>query len=261
MTKTLLQKSAELFFPWKFRRFENKIGYKLSFRNIPERFIDGLVEWDMTDTFKKAGLDIEEGANYWTMGHIVDGVSSRFDRTTPEYQSWLGGYIVKLPNRQTWTVEDHFKLAIADQNSWLHSYGDPNPLTSIKGQKLTEVDSISAGQYSGTLYEFGCVTHSDVGNSPRPLRFRLECDVIADLFNLSNSKLNIQGSMMRPKSPVFPYEVLNLYGYIAIFDVEKNVKVVLYGNGIKDEQKNIDTFTILKDDLLKAMRSCEIIKK
>src|SRR5258708_39013848 len=111
MTETVLQKIANSIFRPKFRKFESKVGYKLHFQHIPDRFINGLVEWDLTETFKKFGLNVLEGADYWTLGHIVNGVSSRFDRNAPEYQSWLGGYIVKLPGGQDWSVEDHFKLA------------------------------------------------------------------------------------------------------------------------------------------------------
>lgn len=258
MAETILQRIANSFFGSKFRKFENKLGYKIYFRNIPERFVNGLVEWDMTETFKKFGLNILEGADYWTLGHIVDGVSSRFNRNAPEYQSWLGGYIAKLPSKEIWVLEDHFKLAIADQNSWLHTYGDPNPMTSTDGWKLKEIGSINAGHHSGVLYEFGCTTHSDVGNGHKPRKFLIETDVIADLFNFSNPKLNMKGKMFRPSTSDISYEILKLKGYIAIFDVEDNVKVVLYGNGAIVEE--VDTFEIIKDDLLKAMQSCEIIK-
>lgn len=258
MTQTILQKIVNYIFKPKFHKFEDKIGYKLSFHNIPKSFIDGLVEWDMTSTFKKFGLNVLEGADYWTIGHIIDGISSRFDRNAPEYQSWLGGYIVKLVSNQTWTKEDHFKLAIADQNSWLHTYGDPNPMTSTEGWKFNEVSPINAGQYLGILYEFGCTTHSDVGNGHKPKKFLIETDVMADLLNLSNPKLNIKGKMLRPRVSEKNYEILKLRGYIGIFDVEEKVKVVLYGNGaIVDET---DTFEIIKDDLLKAIHSCEIIR-
>lgn len=262
MTKALLQRLVNSVFRPRFRKSENKLGYRLSLRNISDHFINGVVEWDMTNTFKKFGLNIKAGADYWTMGHIVNGTSSRFDRNAPEYQAWLGGYIVKFAAQQTWTVEDHFKLAIADQNSWLHTYGDPQPLTSILGWKFTAIGPIHAGQYSGTLYEGGCTTHSDVGNGPRPIKFRLEADVMADLFNLSNPKLRLTGEMLRPPVANHPYETVKLRGYIAIFEVEKNVKVVLYGNGaiVKTEEGDIDTFEMLKNDLRTSLQACEIVK-
>src|SRR3989338_4280977 len=177
----LLQKIANSIFRPKFKKFENKLGWKLRFRNIPERFVNGLVEWDLTETFNKFGLNVAEGADYWTLGHIVNGVSSRFLRATPEYQAWLGGYIVKLTSEADWTVEHHFQLAIADQDSWLHTYGDPHPFTTTEDCEFKELGSIQATTHSGILYEGECLTHSDVGEGKKPVKFRLETDVMADL--------------------------------------------------------------------------------
>jgi hypothetical protein len=258
----MLQKIINLFFRSTLSHSDENVGWKLVFRDIPERFVGGWVEWDLTKTFKKFGLNIDAGVDYWTLGHVVDGVSSRFDPSAPEYQSWLGGYIAKLSTPEEWTVQDHFKLAIADQNSWLHTYGDQNPVTSLEGCDFIKVGTITAGSHTGDLYEGGCVTHSDVGHSPRSEKFLLETDLMADLFNLSNPKLSMKGDMLRPKASGQNYETLKLQGYIAIFNVGKGVKVVLYGNGavINSGDREIDTFQTIKGDLLKAMQSCEIIK-
>jgi len=262
MIEGVLQKLARLIFLLKIRRAEHKIGYKLVFHDIPPCYINGWVSWDMTGTFKRFGLDIEAGANYWTMGKIVRGDSSRYDRNATEYESWLGGYVVRLAAGQTWTVEDHFKLAIADQNSWLKTYGDPNPTTDSLGRRFTTVETIRSGNYPGTIYKWDCATDSDVGNRDNTLRLRLESIVMAALFNFSNPSLHLRGEELRPKAFRKTYEPLRLHGYIAIFDVEKNVKVVLYGNGaiITKQNGDTDTFVALKNDLLWGMRACDIIK-
>jgi hypothetical protein len=262
MIERVLQKLAQLIFLPKVRKAERKIGCKLVFHDIPSEYIDGWVSWDMTENFRRFGLDIEAGADYWTVGKIIHGVSSRFDQNDPEYQSWLGGYTVRLVSGQTWTVEDHFKLAIADQNSWLKTYGDPNPMTNIRGWKFTSVGAIQHGQYSGILYEGGCTTDSDVGNHDNTLRLRVESVVMAALFNSSNPNLYLKGGELRPKVSRSTYETLRLHGYIAIFNVEENVKVVLYGNGalVAEKDGKTDTFIALKNDLRKAMQSCEIVK-
>jgi hypothetical protein len=262
MIEKILQKFAQFIFIPKVQRAEKEIGHKLIFRHIPEDFINGWVAWDETDTWQKFGIDLEVGVNYWTMGKIIGGASSRFDRNDPEYQSWLGGYLVKLVSKQDWSVQDHFKLAIADQNSWLRSYGDPKPKTSIEGWKFVPVDVIQSGKYSGTLYEAGCTTDSDVGEGYKKIRPRLESLVIAALFNFSNPSLHLKGRMIRPIRSINPYEVLKLRGYLAIFDVEERVKVVLYGVGaiIPKKEGDVDEFLALKNDLLKAMRSCEIVR-
>ncbi len=262
MIEKILQKIIQIIFLPKVRKVEKKIGFRLIFRDIPECYINGCMRWDMTKIWKKFGLDVEAGANYWTIGNIVNGISSRFDRNASEYQSWLGGYTVKFSSGQEWTLEDHFKLAIADQNSWLGTHGDPEPMTITEGWKFTPVDRISLDQYVGTLYEGGCTTHSDVGNNYNKPWLYLESLSIAALINFFNPSLRLKSKMMRPKEiNNNPYEALKLRGYVAIFDVGENVKVVLYANGtiIPKENGEIDTFLSLKSDLLKAIQSCDII--
>lgn len=259
MIEIIQNKLVSFIFSKKLRKVENKIGYRLIFRTIPDLYINGWVACEMTKTWKRFGLDIEKGANYFTMGKIVNGISSRFDRNYPEYQSWLGGYTVRLKQGAPWSVEDHFKLAIADQNSWLRKwYGDPKPMTTIEGWKFNQVDTIRIGQYSGTLYEFGCTTHSDVGDGHKTVNMYLASIFMTAMFNFSNSNLHFKPSIFRPKASSSPYEILKLPGYIAIFDIEENVKVVLYGNGAIVDQT--DTFEIIKEDIHKAMQSCEILK-
>jgi hypothetical protein len=68
----------------------------------------------MTKTWHRAGLDAS-GVNYFTIGKVVNGNSTWFDFASDYYQSWLGGYMVKLANPAKWTLKDHYNLALADQ--------------------------------------------------------------------------------------------------------------------------------------------------
>ena len=261
MIEQILQKLVQFIFLPKIRKAEKYIGHKLVFGYIPDKYIQGWVSWDETKTWQKYGLKLEKGINYWTIGKIIKGDSSRYDRRDPEYESWLGGYVVKLAANEKWSMEDHFKLAIADQNSWLKTFGDPKPMTTMKNWKFAPVGPIENGPYSGTLFEGGCTTHSDVGSGYNSmLKFVSLC--IAALFNSSNPNLRLKGKMMRPLKHVNSYETLGLDGYVALFDIEERVKVVLYGNGAMVHKKKIDTdtFLALKDDLLKAMQACKIVK-
>src|SRR3989344_1122076 len=90
----------------KLKKLEKEIGCKLVFHHIPNRYINGIMRCEMTKTFRKFGLDIEKGQNHFTIGKIVDGKSSRFNPNSIEYQSWLGGYTVKLASERMITVED-----------------------------------------------------------------------------------------------------------------------------------------------------------
>lgn len=252
---------ANLFLLNKLKRAENKIGYKLLFKNIPDIWINGLMRCDMTHTWQKFGLKIYRGANYFTIGKIKDGISTRFDFAEPQYQSWLGGYTVKLKEAREWNLQDHLNLAVADQNSWLRRYGDTNPVCNFREADSKTIGLISLGDYSGTLYEGSCITHSDVGNGFANMWLKISAIVMVAAFNVFNSMLNLCGKSLRSKDRGRNYETLKLKGYIAIFDVEKDVKVVLYGNGVvENDEVKINTFEIIKNDILRAMKSCEIVK-
>jgi len=245
----------------KLKRAEREIGYKLIFQNIPNIWIDGLMRCDMTRTWKKFGLKISRGANYFTVGKAKNGISTRFDFAEPQYQSWLGGYTVKLERGQKWTLQEHLNLAVADQKSWLKRYGDTNPVCDFPEVDVKTIGSISLSDYSGTLYEVSCTTHSDVGNGFDTIWLKLSAFVMATAFNVSNPMINLRGESLRPQDNRKSYESLKLKGYIAIFDVEKDVKVVLYGNGVvENNEVKINTFEVIKNDILRAMKSCEIVK-
>ncbi len=216
----------------------------------------------MTSLWRQFGLTLEAGANYWTIGSVVNGISTRYDRNAPEYQAWLGGYTIKLPPGSSWRPEDHLQLAIADQRSWLGTYGDSNPLASIEGYTFVPRGAITNGMYSGTLYETGGLTHSDVGQGHKTLYGNLSPFGQAAFMNLSNKSLRIKGSMMRPRPTDIPYETLKLHAYFAIFELEDNAHVILYGNGVIVPKKegDIDTLSFIGDDLLHAMRAVEIVK-
>lgn len=262
MIQNIFKKLVYAIYSSNLKKIESKIGFKIKFRKLPSRFINGWAAWNMTRIWKKSGLDIEKGANYFTIGRVDDGRSLRFDKNAPEYQSWLGGYTVKLTSStQTWTVEDHFKLAIADQNNWLKLYGDPNPKTNIDNWTFSLAGEIKIGQYLGKLYEGGCNTHSDVGAGCNKLKTRIACSVLAMLFNFSNKNLELKGSALKPKIKTNSYEPLKLHGYIAIFNISKSINVVLYGNGVIVQDKNIDTFLTLKNSILEMMKHCDIVMR
>lgn len=258
MLEKIIQK---IYVPW-VRKLEKEIGCKLIFHSIPSRYINGIVNCNMTKTWKDFGLKIEKGENYFTFGHVVNGSSSRFNKNSPEYQSWLGAYVLKLTPGTPWTFKDHFKLAIADQNNWLRWYGDHHPMTSIEGWKLFSEGPIEVGKYLGTLYDFGCTTHSDVGVGHNSLKLFFVSFFLAAMFNISNPNLNLKAKTLRPVSQKAEYKILKLKGYIAIFDIKGNIKVVFYGNGAVVHANNgkADTFEILKSDLLQAIESCEIVE-
>ncbi len=262
-----LSKLVSFFYPRTLDKLERKIGCTLVFHDIPDRFINGIFAGSITEGWKRSGLDVEEGANHFTMGRVVNGVSTRFDRGAPEYQSWLGGYTVRWAKEKVLTVQDAFKLAISDQNGWLHFYEDPHPMATTDGWTPVDLGPITLGKYTGRLYEFGCTTHSDIGAGNASWRLWVVSLLIAVLFKVSNPSLVLKWNSFIPKFSKTQnvqknnsYEQLDLRGFIAIFDIKPKVEVVLYANGaivINGSEKS-DTFDVLKEDLLKALKACEI---
>lgn len=243
-------------------KLTKEIGCKLVFRGIPEHYINAIMSCEMTRTWRRFGLDIVKGQNHFTIGKIAEGVSTRFDRTSPVYQSWLGGYTVKLATEKPWSVEDYCKLAVADQNHWLRWYGDPKPFTTIEGWKYTEIGKMQIGKYFGTLYEGGFTTHSDLGLDHKTISILLAAHSMAALYNLANPNLVLKADAFIPRSADNPYEHIGGKVYLGIFDVKPKVKVVLYGNGliVTNQSSTADTFEVLKEGFLNTMTSCEIIE-
>ncbi|MEQ1762119.1 MAG: hypothetical protein ABL984_03130 [Pyrinomonadaceae bacterium] len=257
----ILQGLIQLIYGPAQNRLAKRIGCKLIFNYFPKEYLPGIVRCEMTRTWKKAGLNIIKGQNHFTVGRIEAGRSGRYDPDSITYQSWLGGYTVKLREGIGWNVEDYCKLAIADQNSWLAWYGDPEPFTSVEGWTYKNVSTIRIESgHVGTLYEGGFTAHCDMGPNTESLRFRFVTNALAALYNLSNPRLSLRAGAFVPNGAEHSYHRIDGKVYIAIFDVASNVKVILYANGIHKKGGTPDTFDLLKDKFLRTMESCEIMK-
>lgn len=257
----ILQGLIQLIYGPAQNRLAKTIGCKLVFKHIPNEYLPGIVRCEMTRTWKKAGLNIIKGQNHFTVGRIEAGRSGRYDPDSITYQSWLGGYTVKLGDGIAWKVEDYCKLAIADQNSWLAWYGDPDPFTSVEGWTYKKVSTIRIESgHDGTLYEGGFTSHCDMGPNNYSLRFRFVTNALAALYNLSNPTLSLCARDFVPNLPEHSYHRIDGKVYIAIFDVSSKLKVILYANGIHRDGGTRDTFDLLKDEFLRTMESCEAVE-
>lgn len=246
------------------RRLEKKMGYRLTFANIPETWINGWMTFNMEKSWAKHGIQAQ-GINYFTVGAIIDGVSYRYLRDKKQYQSWLGAYLVKFKEKKDFTLQDHFNLAVADQKNWLKDFGDPNPYYKMPAENAAEPESINISGNSGKLYWFtGGPSHSDVGSRSKNLRNRITTALMSSMFNNSNPSLKLDGSHFLPVNIETEYETVLLKGYIAILELEKDTKIVFYGNGaslLDKEGKEIKDYTsALKQDILTAFRSVKIEK-
>ncbi len=244
---------------------EKKIGYSVKFTNIPKTWINGLMTLNMERSWARQGIKAW-GVNYWTVGSLMkNGVSSRYARNKKQYQSWLGAYLVKFKEDRDFTLQDHFNLAVADQKNWLEDFDDPHPFIEMPAKNISHSEPITIGEYRGVLYEFwGGPSHSDVGKRVHNLHNKILMALTSSMFDKYNKQLHLTGSNFIPNDISTHYETIILNGYIAVIELKKNIKVVLYGNGAEllDQNSNEakDFTPLLKEDILKAFKAVTITK-
>lgn len=255
---SLLLRPFAFFYRRWVRRVERKIGYGIRFTHIPEAWIGGVLAFDIERAWRAHGIEAW-GVDYWTVGALVDGVSSRYLRDRKQYQSWLGAYLVKFKEHRPFTLQDHFDLAIADQKNWLRDFGDPHPTISMPADNVATPTDFPVSGYPGKLYEFlGDVSDSEVGSKDDNLYSRALMALAASLFE---PRLKLRGSNFIPKEAPTEYETVTLKGYIAVIELAEDTKAVLYGNSatIRDaDGTETDYFPQLKDDILAAFQGVEI---
>jgi hypothetical protein len=246
---------------------EKRLGYQLKFKNLPNEWVQGKVTYEMDSIWKSEGLDAI-GTNYFTLGAIENGISSRFNENSPLYQSWLGGYLVKFnTERKDWGIEDHFGLAIADQKNWLKTYGDNNPHVKVDYDSVKELSKIKISGYKGTLYRGNIVSDTDVGKGGISLYYLFHIIGLTTYFKKSNPMLNLSTNNFLPKwtnnLSLESYQQITLKGYIAIVTITDFVKAVLYVNAamFKDKTGNTtDNFSKLDRELLDQIQNIEIVE-
>lgn len=249
------------FYTLHIKRVEKELGYHIEFEKIPKTWINGLMTFDMRKSWLKRGINAK-GINYFTVGALYKGVSSRFIRSKKQYQSWLGAYLVKFGKKEKHSLQDYYNLAIADQKNWLNDFGDLRPRIKMPSSNTARTKKIRIGKYTAKLHKFlGGPSQSDVGKRSGNFRNRTVMGLMAAMFNKSNPKLNLKGSNFIPQNITKTYETVTLKGYIAVVDLGKNTKLVLYGNGavIKNNGgKKIDYYKLIRKDILDAFRSVKI---
>jgi len=250
----------------KILRLEKEMGYRLILNPDPKNWINAAAVLDMTPVWYNYGLRAR-GINYATFGKIKNGLSTRFNPQSLYFQSWLGGYIVKLDNPQDWTIDDYFRLCGADQKGWLRVYGVKNPIVEINYKGIKNLAKIDIGKFLGTLYQGAVRSNTDVGDRINSLFQSLLWRTNICFFKHSNPSVKLDYLNFIPSwhesHPLLPYQVVDLEGYIVIIDIDPYIKAIYYANGLRmtdRKGKKFDTFKIIKDDLLKQIKAFKIEK-
>lgn len=247
------------------KSFEKQMGFKVELNNLDPNWINGVMIFDMTPIWRKHGIDAK-GTNYYTIGKVENGLSSRFDPLSPYYQAWLGCYIVQFDKYRDWGVQEHFSLGEADQKYWLKLYGDSSPLATTSKNDFKHLGKIEISGFSGKIYEGAAWSHSDVGLRNKRTFLYLLMSACANIMNFSNRSLKLKGGNFIPNqlkdNKIDSYQKIYLKGYFAIVELDKKTRAVLYVNATNFEIENgvkTDYFSKIKDDLKKTLLATKII--
>lgn len=134
----------------------------------------------------------------------------------------------------------------------------------MREENTKKIKKFHIGKYYGEIYDFeNGPSKSDVGKYNGNLRNRIIMSIMASMFNRSNPKLKLNYKNFIPKRSSLDYEKISLNGYIAVLNLDEEVKLVLYGNGatIKDKGKKVDYSRLLKKDIFRAFKHVEIKKE
>lgn len=255
------------FFSYKqVKKVERQLGFRLILNQDGNKWIDGTMIFDMTPVWKKYGFDAI-GVNYFTIGEVNNGISSRFDSNSPYYQAWLGGYVVRFSKSRKWTINDHFHLCEADQKNWLSIYGVNKPVADINFAKIIKHRTFNVVNYKGTLYQGGGDSNTDVGNGMNKLYLSMLWAGGAYFFNKTNPKLKLTHSAFIPdweeETRLRSYQVIHLEGYVTIIEIDDKTKAILYANGCSFTDrhgKKTDTFKHLQTELKDCLKKFKIVK-
>ena len=230
---------------------QKRLGVTLKLSQQPQGLIDGLMICDMTKTWQKHGLECN-GLNFFTLGDIENGLSTRYKKESLMYQVWLGAYLVEH-KKEVWTPDDYLELAVADQQKWLSYYGLKNPKMVFDTHQ--ESGSIKSGNYAGKLYYWYGNTFSDVGYHSSSLYSKAIMEGMAAIMSKQNPQLELIGSNFLPANnrTLTSYEPTPLEGYCGLFKIRPGLTVVMYVASVTNNLKK-STLT----DYFKALQIVDL---
>ncbi len=223
---------------------QNRFGVTLKLSNQPKGLINGLMVCDMTKTWNKHGIHCS-GLNFFTLGDIENGLSTRYKKNSPMYQMWLGAYLVEH-KKQEWTPDDYLELAVADQQKWLSYYRYINPKMVFEAYE--DNGQIKSGSHNGRLYYWHGNTFSDVGKHSNSLYSKAIMEGMAALMNKQNPNLQLVGNNFVPGNNQIPtsYESILLEGYCGLFKIKPGLTVFMYVAAVTNNLKKSTLANYLK---------------
>jgi hypothetical protein len=171
--------------------------------------------------------------------------SERSNPTSPYYQAWVGGYVIKARDGSLPTDLESlaWEVTALDQQSWLSAMGDPDPIAD--SSPATRAGSITIDGRSLTLWHGTMRSHSDLSAHPR--------GPLATLLGMPP-----QSSW---PSGVDSFHDVSLDGYFACWvDPQRKVSVVVYAVAAKyASQTELRRNSVrINDEMLGLMKSAKL---
>ncbi|MBS3164599.1 hypothetical protein J4439_04155 [Candidatus Woesearchaeota archaeon] len=235
------------------RHRRRQLGARLVFPQAPECWLPAFAEIDLTSTWREAGLPVEGSAVLTIGAPTTSGVSARLVRESPLFQGWLGGYLVRAPQSFTHFDDDApnlnnlFRLLAEDQDSWLGSCGDPEPVTFLVpgSQRLHETEH-------GTLVEMKVRTHADLGPGNATRKGRLAAHTLHELFCVQNPSVALPENFLDAPQAEKAYETVTMQGYMLLWQHGKLM-------AIASAFVPAPAFSAMRTELLDSLMSARVL--
>jgi hypothetical protein len=189
-----------------------------------------------------------DGVNYYMFAGPRTWLSSYSERsnpTSPYYQAWVGGYVIKRrdgslpPDLQSLA----WQVTALDQRSWLSAMGDRRPVAD--SSTATNVGNIMIDGRSLPLWHGTMQSHSDLSAHPKGL--------LATLIGMPPESSWPAG--------VDSFHDVVLDGYFACWvDSQRKVSVVVYAVAASyaGQRAEHSHRSLLNDELLRLMKSAKL---
>ncbi|HZS57684.1 MAG TPA: hypothetical protein VFA43_00340 [Gemmatimonadaceae bacterium] len=171
--------------------------------------------------------------------------SERSNPTSPYYQAWAGGYVIKLKDGSLpMNLESlAWQVTALDQRSWLSAMGDPHPIAD--SSSVARVGNITIDGRTLPLWHGTMRSHSDLSTHPT--------GPLATLIGMPPQSSWPQG--------VNAFHDVSLDGYFACWiDSQPRISVVIYAVAANYTTRSGGhrNSGLINDELLRVMKSAKL---
>ena len=234
---------------------EKVAGIRPYFKYLPDTWTP-IIKKNMNSIWKSIGV---KGMSYFSFGGpgYFSNYSSRSDIHSPNYQAWIGAYVIPgdstLFRPKTDTTIDNstiflntfVQLGQLDQKAWLNEFSVPIPNATILNTQI--VDSLQIGNNRVPLYS---------------MKFKSKSDITSKTSEMSNF-IGVPDQSEWSKQ-VDEFHDVTFHCFVAFYYSKENSCIIMiYGAASEFLLKDgtiVDNSKKINTDLLKSIKSFHLIK-